>query len=303
MNRIGKRPGLIMRLVMRSLKKKRNESEHDIPRDYAEARVAQDRLSRKQPLPIGVKRTREDLGWWFEDKGSTRKKIVLYIHGGGFSVGSAESSYNFPVAVCRKGGFPVLSVEYRLAPEHPYPAALEDCVHACQTLLARGFHGKDIVLLGDSAGGNLVFATALYLRDHGIELPAALCGVSPVGAMDDTPPSRKERAERDPMIGKDFTEETEAIYVCGHDRKDPYLSPIYGDFTGVPPIWMCVGTEEVFYDDALLLAKAAQKSGVPVQLIVGEGMCHVYPVIPDRISSKTVQSLRNFIAAALEERQ
>ena len=151
------------------------------------------------------------------------------------------------------------------------------------------------MLAGDSAGGNLVFVTALYLRDHGIERPAGLCGISPVGEVDGSMPSRLARVDRDPIICGDFTEEMKITYVKEHDPKDPYLSPIYGDFTGLPPNWMCVGTEEVFYDDAFALWDAARRAGVPAELLVGEGLCHVYPMLPDPQSAKAVKSMRAFI--------
>ena len=112
-------------------------------------------------------------------------------------------------------------------------------------------------------------------------------------------PSRKERADRDVIIGADFTEEMQVTYIREQDARIPYLSPVYGDFTGLPPIWICVGTEEVFYDDAFALQKAAQRANVPVELLVGEGMCHVYPMIPDRQSRKAIQSMLHFIEKQL----
>ena len=156
-----------------------------------------------------------------------------------------------------------------------------------------------MVLAGDSAGGNLVFALALYLRELGIEMPAGLCGISPVGTLDESLPSRKERVDRDCIIGADFTEEMQITYIRDHDVKNPYLSPIYGDFTGLPPIWMCVGTEEVFYDDAFALRDAAQSKGVQVELLIGKGLCHVYPMFPDRQSTKAIKSMRSFIERCL----
>lgn len=225
-------PGVIARLVMRAMLKRKSNAEHYISPDYIAQREEQKRLSLRQSLPKSVRRTEDKLGFWFESGNKGRRKLVLYVHGGGFSTGSSEYSYNFPVAVCRNGGYPVFSVEYRLAPEHPFPAGLKDCVAAYQALLDQGYHGTDIVFMGDSAGGNLIFAMALYLRDNGMELPAGLCAVSSVGALDDTPPSRKERSARDVMIGRDFTEEMAAIYLNGHSPKEPYLSPDLRRFYG-----------------------------------------------------------------------
>ena len=238
--------------------------------------------------------------FWFRDRDAQSKKVVLYIHGGGFNSGSAEYAHVLPVKIGSRAEYAVVSAEYRLAPENPFPAGLEDCIAVYRGLLDRGYQGRDIALLGDSAGGNLVFAAALWLRDHDLPLPAALCGVSPVGTLDDAPPSRRERVERDAIIGADFTEEMTATYLNGHSAAEPYLSPAYGDFHGLPPIWMCVGTEEVFYDDARMLQEAAQKAGIPARLLVGEGMCHVYINIPDKESTCAVKDLRQFLAQQLE---
>ena len=200
---------------------------------------------------------------------------------------------------CKSDNYAVFNVEYRLAPEHPFPAGLEDCISAYRYLTQQGVRGGNMVFAGDSAGDNLAFALALYLRDHGMELPAGLCTLSPVGALDDSMPSRKERVDRDCIIGADFTEEMQITYIGDHDVRTPYLSPIYGDFTGLPPIWMCVGTEEVFYDDAIALQAAAQNKGIPVELLIGKGMCHVYPMFPDRQSKIAVKRMRNFIEKRL----
>ncbi len=288
-------PGLIARLVMKSLMKNRPNYEHYVPRDYEAMRQGAAKRSALQPLSKKIVRTREQTGIWYELPGADRSKVVFFIHGGGFNTGSAAYSYNMVQHLCTRKDFAVFNVEYRLAPENPYPAGLEDCVSAYRYVLSTGVSPENIVMAGDSAGGNLVFALALYLRDHALPLPAGLAGISPVGTLDDSLPSRVERRDLDCIIGPDFTEEMQITYVHEHDAKDPYLSPIYGDFTGLPPIWLCVGTEEIFYDDAFALKSRAEEAGVPVELLVGEGLCHVYPMIPDRQSTKAIKSLRHFI--------
>ena len=237
--------------------------------------------------------------WMRLERPHRHARCVLYCHGGGYTSGNLGYSRVLASKLVRSTGLDTLSFEYRLAPEHPFPAGLEDCISAYRYLTQQGVRGSDMVFAGDSAGGNLVFALALYLRDHGLELPAGLCTLSPVGALDDSLPSRKERADRDCIIGADFTEEMQITYIGGHDVRAPYLSPIYGDFTGLPPIWMCVGTEEVFYDDAFALQAAAQNKGIPVELLIGKGLCHVYPMFPDRQSKIAVESMRNFIEKRL----
>ena len=294
--------GIVAKMIMHSMMKSKPKNLHYVPRDYPAEREKAKKLSAMQPLPKDIHCTKEAMGYWFEKEGADRCKAVMLIHGGGFNTGSAEYAYNSVRHLCISKDFSVFAVEYRLAPEHPYPAGLEDCVNAYRHLLSLGMHGKDIVFVGDSAGGNLVFATALYLRDHGIELPAGLCGISPVGEVDGSLPSRKDRVDRDPIIGADFTEEMAVTYVKDHDPKEPYLSPIYGDFTGFPPVWICVGTEEVFYDDAFALRSAMQRANVPVELLVGEGLCHVYPMFPDPQSTKANKSMLTYINACLQKK-
>lgn len=292
-------PGLFAETIMKNLMKNKPKNEHYVPRDYPAARENAKKLCTMQPLPRKVRREETQYGYWYDVEGADRNKVLFYIHGGGFNTGSAKYSYNMVRNHCREKDHAVFSVEYRLAPEHPYPAGLEDCVSAYQYLLEESVEPKNIVFAGDSAGGNLVFALALYLKDHNIPLPAGLCGISPVGTLDDSLPSRKERVDMDCIIGADFTEEMKVTYVRDHNVKDPYLSPIYGDFAGLPPIWICVGTDEVFYDDAFILRDKAREKGIPVELIVGEGMCHVYPDFPDPQSTKTIKSMKAFIAKCM----
>lgn len=292
-------PGLMIWLIMNALKKSKPNNIHYVPRDYEAVRNQGRENSAKLPLPKNTVKEKTPYGYWYCKPGANRKKVLFYIHGGGFNSGGAEYSINMTRNFCKSDNYAVFNVEYRLAPEHPFPAGLEDCISAYRYLTQQGVRGSDMVFAGDSAGGNLLFALALYLRDHGLELPAGLCALSPVGALDDSLPSRKERVDRDCIIGADFTEEMQITYIGDHDVRTPYLSPIYGDFMGLPPIWMCVGTEEVFYDDAIALQAAAQNKGIPVELLIGKGMCHVYPMFPDRQSKIAVKRMRNFIEKRL----
>lgn len=292
-------PGLVARLIMHAMMKRKPQNTRYVPRDYKAVREQSRADCAKLPLPKNTVKEKTPYGYWYGKPGASRKKVLFYIHGGGFNSGGAAYSVNLVRNFCQSEDYAVFSVEYRLAPEHPFPAGLEDCIRAYQWLREQGLRGQDMVFAGDSAGGNLVFALALYLRDHGQELPGGLCALSPVGTLDDSLPSRKERARRDCIIGADFTEEMQLTYINGHDVRDPYLSPLYGDFTGMPPIWICVGTEEVFYDDAFALQAAAQNKGVATELLVGKGLCHVYPMFPDRQSRRAIESMRDFIEKQL----
>lgn len=292
-------PGIVASIIMSSMMKRKSKCTRYLSRDYGAIREQARKNSTRLSLPPNTLREKTPYGYWFCRSDSNRKKVIFYIHGGGFNSGSAEYSFNMVRNFCKTSDYAVFNVEYRLAPEHPFPAGLEDCVRAYEWLLEKGVRGNDMVLAGDSAGGNLVFALALYLRDHETEMPAGLCGISPVGTLDESLPSRKERVDRDCIIGADFTEEMQITYIRNYDATNPYLSPIYGNFTGLPPIWMCVGTEEVFYDDALTLRDVAQSKGVQVELLIGKGLCHVYPMFPDRQSTKTIKSMKSFIERRL----
>lgn len=291
--------GLFGRLIMAGTKRNKAQNTHYILHDYEQIRRNQDNLNAMAPIPHSIQKEKAFIKGvpvvWFTERGHKTRKLVFYIHGGGFNSGSAEYCALLPASVCKKKGWTVISPDYSLAPEHPFPEGLRDCFAAYSGLLDMGYRGQDIALMGDSAGGNLIFALTLMLRDEGLQLPACLCGISPVAVLDDSLPSRKDRVDRDAIIGADFTEEMAATYLNGHSTEEPYLSPGYGDFSGFPPIWMCVGTEEVFYDDAFLLKETAERSGAAVQLIVGKGMCHVYPNIPDLESQRAIRSMRRFL--------
>ena len=183
-------PGLMIWLIMNALKKSKPNNIHYVPRDYEAVRNQGRENSTKLPLPKNTVKEKTPYGYWYCKPGANRKKVLFYIHGGGFNSGGAEYSINMTRNFCKSDNYAVFNVEYRLAPEHPFPAGLEDCISAYRYLTQQGVRGSDMVFAGDSAGGNLVFALALYLRDHGLELPAGLCTLSPVGALDDSLPSR-----------------------------------------------------------------------------------------------------------------
>ncbi len=201
---------------------------------------------------------------------------ILYIHGGGFVTGSAASSRGFASHLAQAAGLPVYAVSYRLAPEHPYPAAPEDCFCAYRALLGR--HPK-LALAGGSAGANLCLAVTLMARENGLPLPAALALYSPVGDMTDTLPSRRLNAARDCSIQSDIDAEHQKTYLQGHDPRDPRVSPVYADLLGFPPMLLTADGGEVLLDDAALLAAYAQGAGVEVELTITQGLFHDFPSV------------------------
>lgn len=205
-------------------------------------------------------------------------KVLLQLHGGGY-IGKLRNAYrSFAGLYSEVGkGMSVLSVDYRVAPEHPYPAALEDAAASYEWLLSCGFAPEQIVVAGDSAGGGLAMALCHYLKDHGIGLPRGLIAMSPWTDMTSSGSSYEENYEVDPLFGN--TRDSLVYnrdYAGDHDVTDPYISPLFGDFTGFPPMLIQVGSLEMLLSDSVSVAQKAKAQGVKVRLHVYEEMFHVF---------------------------
>lgn len=203
--------------------------------------------------------------------------VVLYFHGGGYVIGKAGGYKNFAAELSRVSGSKVLLVDYRLAPEDPYPAAVDDAVAAYQSLLDDGLQETDITLAGDSAGGGLVAATLLRLKDEGIDLPAGAVLYSPWCDLTNSGESLTANADKDPIIVKDMVDMLGGLYRGENDATNPYISALHGDLSGLPPLLIFVGTNEALLDDAKRLAAKAVEDGVEVTLEIGDDMYHIYP--------------------------
>lgn len=213
-------------------------------------------------------------------------RVILQLHGGGY-IGPMKNIYRrFAVKYSKLSfGADVLSVDYRVAPEHPFPAALDDCVMAYRWLLEeKEYKPGQIVVAGDSAGGGLALALILYLKDHNMPLPAGVITMSPWSDVTLSGDSYEANYEIDPLFGNS---KENMLYQCSYigeaDTKDPYLSPLFGDYHGFPPMLMQVGSFEVLLDDTLSVAKKAKKSGVKVRTSVYDGMFHVFQMGMDLI--------------------
>ena len=218
-----------------------------------------------------------------------RKKVIVYLHGGGYILGSPTTNLGVPLRVGPAARTPVLSVDYRLAPEHPFPAAVDDSLAVYRWLLGHGYRGRDIALLGDSAGGGLVVSLALAIRNAGLPMPAAIAALSPLTDLTPASDTRVTLAAFDPIVVGDPTARY-ALYAGAHDVKDPLISPVYGDLQGLPPLLIQVGTREVLLSDAARLARRAREAGVDVTLDVWEGMWHVFqehPTAPEARQAST----------------
>lgn len=203
--------------------------------------------------------------------------VILYIHGGGFCFGDAVTSRGYASALAGQTGLRVYSISYRLCPEYPYPAGAQDCLSVYKALLKR-YHGQKIVLLGDSGGGYFSLVTSLMARDQGLPLPACLCLFSPVTTLAEELPSRKSNAEIDCMLSGDLNEQLIRVYIRDNqDLHHPYISPLYGDYTGFPPIKIVADGSEVLLDDSIELASQVRKAGVEVDIHVMDNTSHAFP--------------------------
>jgi acetyl esterase/lipase len=203
--------------------------------------------------------------------------IVLYLHGGGYLFGSPKTHRQVLIAMAKAFQAPAYGLDYRLAPEHPFPAAVEDAAKAYQWLLTR--HPQaDIVLAGDSAGAGLAIATAIGVRDAGFALPKAIVAFSPYSDLAVTGESVEANAKSCAMFTPRGIREAAAIYLAGADARDPRASPLYADLAGLPPMLLFASRHEILRDDTLRLAERASAAGVKVELIVRDRLPHVWPV-------------------------
>jgi acetyl esterase/lipase len=201
---------------------------------------------------------------------------LLYFHGGGYCVGSVRTHRLLVGGLSRACGVPALSVDYRLAPEHPHPAAVDDGVAAYRHLLARGIAPERIALAGDSAGGGLTAAVLIALREGGLPMPAAGACISPWFDLALSGETMTSKVDVDPMCKPDLLAPMAAAYVAGGDLRAPTVSPLYADLAGLPPLLVQVGTAETLLDDARRFARRAERQGVDATLEVWDDMIHVW---------------------------
>lgn len=204
--------------------------------------------------------------------------VILQLHGGGY-MGAVRNAYYVFAGLYNEvsKGCNVLTPDYRVAPEHPYPAALEDALASYQWLLDKGYYGEQIIVAGDSAGGGLAMALCMYLKDHHMPMPGGVIAMSPWTDLTASGESYITNYEKDPLFGN--TKES-LIYVNDyagdHDKMDCYISPLFGDFRGFPPMLIQVGSLEMLLSDSVSVAAKARQQGIRVRLSIYEGMFHVF---------------------------
>lgn len=236
---------------------------------------------------------------WVIPERVTKGGVLLYLHGGGFVFPLSPLHVQMVAFLVQRLGTPALLPEYRLAPQHPFPAALEDCVTAYRWLLERGTPAERIVVAGDSAGGNLTITTAMRLRDDGAPLPAALAALSPVGDLATT--EERARRFRDPLLHPRAIAKFNRSYGGPHDLRHPLISPVYGDWSGLPPLFVFAGEDEVLREDAERIAACARAAGVSVRSVIYPRMWHVWQLhleLPQAVQA--LEELAQFLAEHLD---
>ena len=213
---------------------------------------------------------------WLTPAGGDTHSVILYLHGGGYLLGSVDSHRALLERLAKASGRRVLAINYRLAPEAPFPAPVEDACAAYRWLLAQGIAAKRIAISGDSAGGGLVLATLLALRDAGDAMPGCAVPISPWTDMEGSGASMETRAAVDPMVQKGPLVEMAGAYLQGADSRNPLASPLYGDFKGLPPLLIQVGDAETLLDDTTRIVPKLKAAGVDVTMEVWPDMIHVW---------------------------
>jgi acetyl esterase/lipase len=222
---------------------------------------------------------------WVSAEGASDSRVVLYFHGGGYIIGSPRTHRAMMAHLSRDAGARVLALDYRLAPEHPFPAPVEDSVAAYRWLLNEGYDPARVAVAGDSAGGGLTVAALVQLHYLGLPMAAAGVCVSPWVDMEGLGESMETRAEADPMVGKENLMISAKTYLGGADPRAPLAAPLYADLRGLPPLLIQVGDAEVLLDDSTRLAGIAREAGVDVKMDVWDDMIHVWhlfaPILPE----------------------
>ncbi len=272
----------------------------------AETRAGFEQLAALFPIDADVKCEPVNAGGvkaeWVTAPGADAGRAILYLHGGGYVIGSINTHRSLASRISRAAKARALVIDYRLAPEHPFPAAVEDSVAAYRWMLSTGLNASRIAVAGDSAGGGLTVAALVAIRDAKLALPAAGACLSPWVDLEGLGDSMKSRAAVDPMVQKDGLVQMAAAYLAGKDPRSPLAAPLYADLAGLRPLLIQVGTAETLFDDSTRLAERARKAGVKVTLEPWENMIHVFQVFAPMLEEgqQAIEKIGEFIRANAE---
>lgn len=234
--------------------------------------------------------------WVSVNRAHMKKTVILYCHGGGFSTGSRLYARTLTTKLATSTSMDVLCFDYRLAPEHPYPAACEDAEKAWNYLMYLGYGARDIIVAGDSAGGNLALTMVLRLKAQQRLLPRGLVLMSPWTDMTMTAKSYAAKAQYDPVLTKEYIRTMIDNYIADdYDLTAPEISPLFGDFAGFPPTCIQVGENEILLNDATSLYKKLLKADVSARIDVKKRMWHVYQMSPFRVAMEAMEHNAEFI--------
>ena len=214
---------------------------------------------------------------WVAAPGFDGTRAVLYLHGGGYAIGSLNTHRRMAYDISAACGARVLVIDYRLAPEHPFPAAVDDAAKAWRWLLQQGLAPGRLAIAGDSAGGGLTIATLINLRDLKLALPACAVAISPWVDLEGIGTSMTARSAQDPMVQKEGLTWMAGLYLAGKDPRTPLAAPLHADLKGLPPVLVQVGSAETLLDDATRIAEKMHSAGVEVKLSVWPNQLHVFP--------------------------
>ncbi len=271
----------------------------DMP--YMERRAQAAAFADAFVLPPGLRIEKDEFGGvpveWVIPDGAPLAPVLFHLHGGGYVLGDPAGSRPFTTAFALATGARVVSVDYRLAPEHPFPAAVDDALAAYRALLTRGYSAAEVAIGGESAGGGLTIATLLAARDAKLRRPACAFAISPWTDVACTAATFDSHAHLDPLLTRRSLKEMGDAYIAGGDATDPLASPQHGDLSGLPPLLIHVGSDEVLLDDARQLHAHARAAQVESTLEIWDGMIHVWhmfhPLLPE--GAQAIDAIAAFV--------
>lgn len=233
--------------------------------------------------------------WVSVNRAHMKKYVILHCHGGGYSTGSSLYARTLTSKLAASTSMDVLCFDYRLAPEHPFPAATEDAMKVWNDLMLLGYGARDIILTGDSAGGNLALSLVLKLKEEGRLLPRGIVLMSPWTDLTSSGESFETKAEVDPVLNREYIDRMIGAYAPKQDLRNPFISPLFGDFEGFPPVYIQAGENEILLSDSLRLHQVLVDANVSVKMDTYKGMWHVFQMSPVKAAREAMDKNAEFI--------